>query len=298
MTGVPGIGIVTPMGIGRLVGVTALISASLVLAGCGSYFLPRQQKASAMAAEAGWEYRIVTAGPFAMASALGPAARRSQTLVVYLEGDGRAFLGSNTVSTDPTPTEPYALRLALAHPVGAAAYLARPCQYMMTPACVPQYWTSHRYAPDIIAAVSDGISQLQRRVGASRLILVGYSGGGALAALVAATRNDVSALVTIAANLDLAEWTSRDGLTPLWGSKDPAESAMALAHLPQVHLVGGRDTVVPPQVARSFLARMRTPDTARIVEQPDFGHDCCWAEDWPRLAHLPALTALPGWAGP
>lgn len=277
---------------------TAGISAAcLLLAGCGAYFLPRQQKASAMAAAAGWDYRLLTAGPFTLTSATGPAAQGGQTLTVYIEGDGLAFLGNGRVSPDPTPNDPYALRLALTHPGGQAAYLARPCQYSLVGACTPQYWTSHRYAPEIVAAVGDALSQLKRRTGARRLILVGYSGGGALAALLAARRDDVAALVTIAANLDLGEWTRREGLTPLWGSEDPATQAAALRGLPQVHLVGGRDEVVPPYVMRSFLAKMG-PGAAPPMELPEFGHDCCWADDWARLARLPAITALPGWRSP
>ncbi len=283
---------------GARAAVTAGLGAvCLLLAGCGTYFLPRQQKASAMAAAAGWDYRLLTAGPFALASAVGPAALGSQTLTVYLEGDGLAFLGNGKVSPDPTPNEPYGLRLALAHPGGKAAYLARPCQYASGMACATQYWTSHRYAPEVVAAVGEALSQLKRQTGAQRLILVGYSGGGALAALLAARRDDLAALVTIAANLDLGEWTRREGLTPLWGSEDPATQTAALRGLPQVHLVGGRDEIVPPYVMRSFLTKMG-PGAMPAIELPEFGHVCCWADDWARLARLPAITALPGWRSP
>jgi hypothetical protein len=280
---------------GRTAALAALVGAALVLAGCGTYFVPRHNKAAHLAAQAGWDYGMTAAGPFSLASALGPAARGAPILAVYLEGDGLAFLAGGTVSADPTPGDPQGLRLALAHPGGAAAYLARPCQYAMTPACSPQYWTSHRYAPAVLDAVDAALSQLKRQSGASRLILVGYSGGGALAALLAARRTDVAALVTIAADLDLGEWTRREGLTPLWGSDDPAAHAAALAALPQLHLVGGRDTVVPAYVARSFLARMTGGGGERLMELPDFRHDCCWAEDWPKIARLPPLAALPGW---
>lgn len=288
-------------GMGKVVGRwaewIALVVSALALAGCGTYFLPRQQKASVLASEAGWQYRLIDSGPFTMAAAFGPATQGVHTLVVYLEGDGLAFLGNGAISPDPTPTDPYALRLALAHPGGRAAYLARPCQYGMTRECSPRYWTSHRYAPAVIQSVGDALSQLERLTGASRLILVGYSGGGGLAALIAADRADVSALVTVAADLDLGEWTRREGLTPLWGSEDPASRAPSLAALPQVHFVGGRDTVVPPYVARSFLAKMGGGAAARMIEQPGYGHDCCWAENWSHLARQPGLTELPGWSG-
>jgi hypothetical protein len=45
----------------------------------------------------------------------------------YQSGDGLAWLSSDVPSSDPTPLDPLALRLALAKPARNAAYLARPC---------------------------------------------------------------------------------------------------------------------------------------------------------------------------
>jgi pimeloyl-ACP methyl ester carboxylesterase len=83
------------------------------------------------------------------------------------------------------------------------------------------------------------LDQLKTRAGSvDRLILIGFSGGGALAALLAERRNDVAGLVTVAANLDLDQWVRAKNLTPLRESLDPAVDAVRLAKLPQVHFVG------------------------------------------------------------
>ncbi len=50
-------------------------------------------------------------------------------MVVYIEGDGRAYVNRRTPSNDPTPGNPMALRLALADPSLRVLYLGRPCQY-------------------------------------------------------------------------------------------------------------------------------------------------------------------------
>jgi pimeloyl-ACP methyl ester carboxylesterase len=63
---------------------------------------------------------------------------------------------------------------------------------------------------------------LKQRSGSTRLTLVGYSGGGTIAVLLAARRSDVAEVITVAANLDVGYWTQRDGLSPLTGSLDPA----------------------------------------------------------------------------
>ena len=268
----------------------------LGLCGCaGDSFVAIPHKAEYLARQAGWSYGMVEAPPFALAAAVSPATRGAATLTIYLEGDGLAFLGPHTISADPTPTDPLALRLALSHPGGVIAYLARPCQYGVKPPCHPAYWTSHRYAPEVVAGVGAAIDGIKARVKAERVILVGYSGGGALAVLVAAERSDVSGLVTVAANLDLALWTKLQGLTPLSRSLDPATMAERVAHIPQVHFTGVRDDVVPAEVSRAFVQRANAQGRARLVPVEKFGHVCCWVEEWPKLTATQALAALPDW---
>lgn len=269
-----------------------VVLLGLLLAACSSsYLVPRQNKAAVLAEPAGWQQLVVRGGRFDTLGFAPATPATDGTLAIYLESDGLAYLDRYTVSADPTPDDPLALRLALAHPgAGRAAWLARPCQYPATTGrtCDPAYWTSRRYAPEIVEALDRAIEETKRRAGAARLVLVGYSGGGALAVLLAARRSDVAGLVTVAANLDLAYWVARDRLAPLTGSLDPAEVAPRVASIPQLHLAGGRDDVVGPDVARAFLRRMGEPNRASLVAIPDFSHRCCWVEQWPRL--------LPEWA--
>ena len=89
------------------------------------------------------------------------------------------------------------------------------------------------------------------RAQARQLRLVGYSGGGTLAALLAARRADVCQLITVASNLDIERWASHHKVSPLWGSENPASYGAALQHLPQYHLIGGDDQVVPATIVLS-----------------------------------------------
>jgi len=190
-------------------------------------------------------------------------------------------------AADPTPTDPIALRLALADPGPAAvAWLARPCQYTLPDHgrnCAAAFWTARRYAPEILDSMATAIAALKARAAARRLVLVGYSGGGNIALLLAARRSDVAAVVTVAANPDLAYWTARDALSPLTGSLDPAQAAAALGDIPQLHLTGGQDRTTGTDVVRSYMRRLPPGADARLVEIADFTHDCCWARDWPAL---------------
>lgn len=255
---------------------------ALLLAACAA----RQSIAPDLARAAGWQWDILRAGRFDLAAASAPRAAAG-TLVVYLEGDGLAYVHPRQPAADPTPDDPVALRLALADPRRTAiAWLARPCQYTLPDRgrnCTVAYWTTGRYAPEIIDSIGAGLDALKARSGATRLVLVGYSGGGAVAVLLAARRSDVAEIVTVVADLDLGYWTARDGLAPLTGSLDPAQAAAALGGVPQLHYTGGRDETVGTDVVRSYLRRLPPGTPARLIEVPEFSHHCCWARDWAAL---------------
>lgn len=201
-------------------------------------------------------------------------------LHVYIEGDGAAWPSPLHPPRDPTPNRPVALALAAQDPASAVVYLGRPCQFPAAgemPECPVKYWTSHRFAPEVVETYRRTLDMLKARAGATQLRLFGYSGGGVLATLLAMSRTDVAQLVTIAAPLSVAEWTSWHQVTALTGSLDPGTQDGSLP--PAVHFVGGKDAVVPPDVVRGFARR--TGGELRIVE--DFDHQCCWSRDWLRL---------------
>lgn len=187
---------------------------------------------------------------------LQPAARQEQRLRVYIEGDGRAWITSRTVSDDPTPVKSMVPGLAVADPA-PAVYLARPCQFVQGGNCKQQLWTTHRFGKDALHAVSEVLDTLKSQYGARDFELVGYSGGGAIALLLAATRTDVSLVQTIAGNVDPKAWTELKGLTPLSGSMTPVDFADRLAAVPQRHLIGLNDTVVPPEVSQAYMLKVQ-----------------------------------------
>lgn len=283
----------------RLPGLFSIVFLAAGLAACATTaFVPRQRLAEVLAVDAGWTRRLVAAGEFDLVTYASPTRADGALLVVYIEGDGLAFLGPRQVSSDPTPLRPVALELALRDP-HAAAYVARPCQYVGAASgsgrnCTPAYWTARRYAPAAVASVSAAIDRLKREAGASSLVLAGYSGGGALAVLIAAARSDVAGIVTVGANLDLAVWVEGQGLTPLAGSLDPADAARRVQHIPQVHFLGVNDSVVPPAVARAYVARMTDTSRTSLIEMPGFDHECCWVAEWRHLVARPEIASIPG----
>lgn len=267
---------------------TAGMLSGLIQGCSGVEFAPRQKKAAMLASELGWQTFLLDGGAFHLYGVGPPAGGGSNgPLFVYIEGDGLAFLGARRLSPDPTPDDPLALRLAQRQPgKGTRVYLARPCQYVL-PAhgkgCHPAYWSSHRYAPEVVVALDSAITQLMTRYRAREVVVVGYSGGGPLAVLVAARRHDVAGIVTVVGNLDHGTWTRTEHLAPLIGSLDAADVTQQVRSIPQAHLVGGKDRVVPSASAEAYMARLPGVATARLVRIPDFDHECCWVDQWPRI---------------
>lgn len=272
----------------------AVIGLALLVTGCagGIPVLDRKGVADRIADAAGFREEIVRTRPFILAARHRLSAR-GHPLTVYIEGDGLAWLSRRRLSNDPTPTDPIALRLAARDPGPNVVHLARPCQYVDDPACHPRYWSSHRFSEDVVSAVDQAIDHFRKRTGAAEVHLVGYSGGGAVAALIAARRKDVASLRTVAGNLDHEALNRHFGVSPLTGSLNPADYAAALSHVPQHHFVGREDQIVPAFVAGGFAGKAGDTRCIRISAIDGVSHETGWPERWRKLLSLPVACRLP-----
>lgn len=248
----------------------------------------REQQATQLAQANQWQQLSINTPSFVLVGYIPKKIEQHKTLTIYIEGDGFAWQTSSTPSVNPTPMNPLALKLALAHfnHSHAVAYLARPCQYvsaMEWKACSQPDWTSARFSKKVIDASNYAIDELKQRFGASELTLVGYSGGGAVAALVAAQRNDVTYLVTVAGNMETDYWVKENSFKPLKGSLNPADQAKRLMNIPQLHFVGLHDRTVSPNVIKAYAKHFPCGAKPEVKIMPDFDHECCWAEQWATL---------------
>ena len=208
-------------------------------------------------------------------------------MVVYIEGDGNAWRSRSRVSRDPTPDDPVALRLALRDPAPGVLYLARPCQYVgreFIAGCDPSLWTTGRYSPDVIEAMDRAITDSKPTL-EDRLTLVGYSGGGVIASLVASRRLDVDELVTVAAPLDTAAWTNHHRVSSLKGSLNPSERQPVNRKTREFHFHGEQDLIVPPGLIERYRQKTSLANVHfHTVSQ--FDHQCCWVRDWQNLLSM------------
>ena len=212
----------------------------------------------------------------------------SGTLHVYIEHDGTPWIDRAHVSPDPTPRQPVALEW-MAKDSGPRLWLGRPCYAQVAaaePGCDPLVWTHHRYSAEVVRSMIAALRGFLAAHPFHDVVLVGHSGGGTLAWLMAAQVAETSAVVTVAANLDIDLWARFHGYSLLAGSQNPALMPPLPARIREVHYAGGRDRNVPPAVLESFAAGH---PAARIVVISDYDHECCWVARWPQL-----LTAAIG----
>lgn len=214
-------------------------------------------------------------------------ATSPETLIIYIEGDGHVWDRAYP-SLDPTPLNPIGFRLALKDDRPAVAYLARPCQYIgvVDSGCIPKIWTDQRFNRESLEAMQFGVDYLKQVSGAKRIVLVGYSGGGALALLIAAHRADVIEIVTVAGNLDVQAWLKFHHLPPMKDSLNPVDFVVKTKGLPQIHYVGAQDQIVPPIISHNYNKNLPAGSRSDIVEIPEFSHTCCWVENWQQLLLL------------
>lgn len=261
---------------------TVLINLSLLLAGCLS--ADPQGAAQKIASESGLISEKFDTDPFPIIrwQRITPPVA---SLRVYIEGDGFAWKSRTTPSDNPTPRNPIGLLLAAADSQANVVYLARPCQFIGPPlpaSCRVNIWTQDRFSPAVMDAMNEALSQIVTRYPGVKLDLVGYSGGGNIAALLAERRDDVRSLRTVAGNLDVAYVNALHHVTPMPAAESAIDRAPALRALPQIHYSGEADTTVPPAVARRFQQAVGgTCVQTEVVS--GLGHGSDWAAVWPRL---------------
>lgn len=247
----------------------------------------RFQQARTEARSAGLDYRAVPAGGFKLA-AFYRLNDAQAPVRVYIEGDGHAWATRIRPATDPTPINPVALKLAARDPGPNVIYLGRPCQYLgvgTNPRCTRSQWTSARFSDAVVTTENRAITAL---VGERRGIeLVGFSGGAAIAALVAARRDDVISLRTVAGNLDTGAFVALHHDSPMKGSLDPATVAKKLANTPQRLFIGSHDRIVPMAIARAWIRDSGSDRCIAVISVEGPSHDKGWVRRWPRLLRQP-----------
>lgn len=203
---------------------------------------------------------------------------KSTVARLYIEGDGRSWLSKTVISDNPTPKDPVAYHL-MEEDLSTydLYYLSRPCQYCWTQACTLNLWTSDRFSEEVLQAYNQILDDLKTNY--TSFEIVAYSGGAAIALLLAAKRQDITKVTTFAGLTDSKYWCTLKKFTPLKNSLNPADFTEKLERIEQVHFVGGKDNNVPKEVMQHYLKKYSNTEKITLLVTDNFDH----FSDWPSL---------------
>lgn len=206
--------------------------------------------------------------------------------VFYIEGDGAAFNGKYRVSRNPTPRRQMLIKLAAMDDRPNVVYIGRPCQYTpmeLNPKCTMQYWTDKRLSDDSVQSMNDVINSINN---SHKFSLIGFSGGGGIAVLIAARNYMTKDIITIGGNLDIVAFTTYHNVTPMIGSLNPIDYAQQVKHIPQLHISGGKDTIIPPFIADKFVQKASSSCVKQQIFE-DISHNHGWEKVWEYIYNQP-----------
>ncbi len=284
-----GYGLNMPVGRKHKAPIVFILSLLLLSSACAKTSPEIWAGMASNAATNGFEAKTFNAKPFLLAGLLKNEPSKNNNLVVYIEGDGAALTYGKKVSLDPSPNFAQSYELAMLDPAPKVLYLARIGQFQpsQTGPLYQKYWAEARFSNDAVEAANEAINQAKAQTGASYVQLIGFSGGGALATLLAERRNDVKSLITVAGILDISWWVDTYDYKPLSGSLNPADRAAMISTLPQIHINGKADTIAPPQMAIQFKQKADFKNF-RILTLAN-GHYSGWTKAWPQILRQHAL---------
>ena len=215
-----------------------------------------------------------------------PKQSTNKTIRIYIEGDGKAWIRKGRPSSDPTPENRLVHYLMKEDRQTDIAYLGRPCQYIQTSECHSKIWTFERYSKSIIALMSYSVDKIKQHGSYQQVELVGYSGGATIALLLAAQRDDIISIRTVAGNLAPAFTNNLHGVTEMLSAMNPLDFRKALSHIPQIHFYGTSDSVIPDKISHHYFSQMNNSECITIKPVPA-SHHSGWAERWQELLKAP-----------
>ena len=178
----------------------------------------------------------------------------NQDVVVYIEGDGLSWIDRFTPSSDPTPKNPLAFKLAKLDQNQNVIYLARPCQYVQNNRCQREIWTKLQYTNEIMDNYINILKEVKNKH--SNVHLVGYSGGSVIAMYLASIKElSIKSVRTVAGNIKPDEFTQLLNISPYRTSLNLNAIENNIQFVSQSHFYGDKDKVIPKELYINYQER-------------------------------------------
>lgn len=221
----------------------------------------------------------------------------SEPINIYIEGDGFAWASAERLSVNPTPRNPVALKLASLDKSANVVYLARPCQYInleQENLCQNKYWHGSKYSKLVIDSINQAVDEVKKVNKTPQtqheisLNLIGFSGGGNIALILGAIRNDIASIRTVAGNLDHQAFNRHHNVDMLNDSLNAVDFIDKLQNIPQEYISGSNDKIVPPFIAEDFAKKINNQnDCVNVKTLKNVSHEQGWEIYWQNLINKP-----------
>jgi hypothetical protein len=259
---------------------------SLLLTGCSSStdLASRIKSSASIANQNNFHKELVKANGFVLTT-YQRITNKNLPFVFYIEGDGHISEGRYAISDNPTPVNPMLLKLATLDNRPNVVYIARPCQYTpleLNPKCINDYWLDKRMGQEVVDSINYAINYINNE---QKFSLIGFSGGGGLVVTIAAQNSNVKDIITIAGNLDIVGFNNHhNNRGYLSESLNPIDYAKQINNIPQLHLSGGNDKIVPPFIALKYV-KTSASDYVKQKVILEASHSKGWDKIWPNIWH-------------
>ena len=205
--------------------------------------------------------------------------KSDKDLTIYIEGDGLSWVDKFTPSSNPTPVDPIAFKMALIDGSENVIYLARPCQYESSDNCIESIWTVAQYSSAVLNSYKEIINYLSKKY--ENIHLVGYSGGAGISMYLGSIENNnVKTIRTIAGNINHNELSKILNISRLRQSVNFYSIEKKIKQIPQIHYYGLKDKTVPNELQISYKERNIENDCVKIQSAHKVSHNEGWLDFW------------------
>ena len=202
----------------------------------------------------------------------------SNSVIIYIEGDGLSWIDRFTPSSDPTPVDPLAFKLAKLDQNPNVIYLGRPCQYVKNNQCRKEIWTKLQYSKLVMSQYEEILKEVLKNH--SEVHLIGYSGGSVIAMHLASIEGlNIKSVRTIAGNIDPNKFTNLLNLSSYQTSINLDQIDDKIKSIPQIHYYGNKDKVIPKEIYSNYHDQYFNNSCIKITEV-NASHNRGWEEFW------------------
>ena len=196
--------------------------------------------------------------------------KAGKKLRVYIDADAKTKGFFKQKTTLPYPV---AAQLAQKDKYPYIIYLNRPCYFSNNPICTPQVWEDGRFLPEVVDEMKSALLRIQAKYQIPEFEFIGYDGGAAMALLLASRIKGIPIKVyTISGILNTTQYALLMDEVLHQDSLNPATETFSLAHIPQVHFVGGKDKQVPLALTKDFTKKISKPYSLQVKSYPSADH--------------------------